>query len=81
MLDLKNLTNGDAGITQEIAPLLRTASVDGAGVNLSGYASVDFHVNAGLNTDGTFTLVVEESTTGAWAGEETAVADADLDGA
>lgn len=80
MLSLKALTNGDTGFSQEIKPLIRTASVDGAGVDLKGYASVDFIINAGTCTDGTHTIVIEESATGAWGGEESAVADADLDG-
>ena len=53
-------------------------TTDGAAIDLRGYDSCLFALHAGTLTDGTYTPVIEESATGTFTGEETAVADADL---
>jgi hypothetical protein len=77
MLDLKNLFNGASGPVSSILPLLRTADVDGSSADLKDYEGCAFLVHCGTVTDGTHTLVLEESDDDStWA----AIADADLDG-
>lgn len=80
MLDLKALIKGGSGLANSVLPLLRTASVDGSAVDLKGYKGAMFLLHCGTVTDGTHTVVLEESDTGAFSGEENAIADADLDG-
>lgn len=55
-------------------------TTDGEAIDLQDYDSCLFVFQAGTITDGDYTLVIEESDTGAFGGEESAVADADLDG-
>lgn len=59
----------------------RTATVAGAGVDLKGFDSAAAVVHFGAITDGGWTPSLTESDTGAFGGEETAVAAADLVGA
>lgn len=55
-------------------------TTDGSAIDLQGYESCTFVMEAGAITDGDYTLVLEESSTGSFGGEETAVADTDLIG-
>lgn len=50
---------------------------DGGAIDTLGYESVEFIALSGTLTDGTYTLGIEESNTGAFAGEENVV-DAEL---
>ena len=53
-------------------------TTDGEAIDLQGYGACLFAFHTGTVTDGTYTPVIEESSTGLFSGEETAVADADL---
>lgn len=55
-------------------------TTDGVAVDLQDYEGCTFVFSIGTVTDGTYTPVVEESDTGAFSGEESAVADGDLIG-
>jgi len=59
----------------------RTATVNGASVPLNGYDSASAVVHFGTIADGGWTPKIQESATGAFAGEENDVAAADLVGA
>lgn len=62
---------------QSLGPAARTASADGAGVDLLGYESAMAVIDAGAWTDGTHTFELQESDDDS---TYTAVADADLQG-
>jgi hypothetical protein len=74
--DLKN------SILEKVALNIQAISsdttTDGAAIDTKGYQSVTFVLQSATLTDGTYTPVIEESDTGAFSGEENAVADADL---
>lgn len=53
-------------------------TTDGTAIDLKGYHSCLFVIQSATITDGTYTPVIEESSTGDFSGEETAVIDADL---
>ncbi len=71
--DIKNSVSA----AQSLAPATRTASANGAGVDLAGYDAAVVVVSTGTITDGTHTIEVQESDDDT---TYTAVADADLDG-
>lgn len=74
MRDLKN----NLKPVQSLAPAARTASANGAGVDLRGFDAAMIVIDVGAWTDGAHQFAVEESADNAtW----TAVAAADLDGA
>lgn len=73
MQDLYNLIS----VAQSLAPAARSSSANGAGVDLQGYDSAVVVVETGAITDGTHTIVVQESDDNS---AYTAVADADLQG-
>ena len=56
-------------------------TTDGASIDTADYdQGLVFNFLCPLYTDGTYTPVLEESATGAFAGEETAIADANMQG-
>lgn len=55
-------------------------TTDGNTIDMQGYNSIMFTLITGTRTAGTLTPLIEESDTGAFTGEETAVADDDLVG-
>ena len=56
-------------------------TTDGASIDTSDFdGGLMFEIMSPLYTDGTYTLLLEESTTGDFSGEETAIADANLIG-
>lgn len=57
MRDLMN----NLAVAQSVAPLLRTATVEGDGVDRRDYDAVGFVFHAGTITDGTFTPSIEVS--------------------
>jgi hypothetical protein len=65
-------------VTSSVLPLLRTASVNGSGVDLRGYDSAMASVHVGTITDGTHTPKIQESDDDS---TYTDVAAADLEGA
>lgn len=71
--DIKN----NVAVAASVLPLLRTATVEGSGVDLRGYDSAMVIVDAGTVTDGTFTPSLEESDDNSTF---TTVAAADLEG-
>ncbi|HXF71505.1 MAG TPA: hypothetical protein VNO79_02715 [Actinomycetota bacterium] len=73
MQDLYN----EISVAQSLAPAARTASANGAGVDLQGFDAAVVVVETGAITDGTHTIQVEESADNSTF---TAVADADLQG-
>ena len=62
------------------ATIASDTTTDGATIDLQNRHGVEFVLRASAYTDGTYTPVIEESDTGAFSGEENAVADADLIG-
>lgn len=72
-MDLKNALN----ISTTLAPAARTASANGAGVDLANFGGAMFVAVVGVITDGTHALTVEESDDNA---AFTAVAASDLVG-
>jgi hypothetical protein len=52
----------------------------GNAIDLQDYQGCLFVLEAGAITDGDYAILLEESDTGVFSGEENAVADADLDG-
>lgn len=73
-LDLKN----NISIAASLGPAARTATANGAGVDLAGFSATAVVVVAGTVTDGTHAIKVQESDDNA---AFTDVAAADLDGA
>lgn len=59
------------------AVIASSTTTDGATIDLNaqGAESVTFHLRVSAYTDGTYTPLIEESTTGAFIGEEVAVDD------
>lgn len=78
MQDLKN----DIAAVVALNPtdISTNTTTDGNSIDMQGYDSLTFLLSAGTVTDGTYTPIIEESDTGDFSGEETAVADADLIG-
>lgn len=78
MKDLKN----DIAVEVALNPQAITTdtTTDGNAIDLQDYESCTFTFFTGTVTDGDYTPVIEESDTGDFSGEETAVADADLIG-
>jgi hypothetical protein len=74
--DLKNSILEKVALN--IQAISSNTTTDGAAIDTKGYQSVTFVLQSATLTDGTYTPVIEESDTGAFAGEENAVADADL---
>lgn len=68
----------EISVAQTLAPALRAASGDGAGVDLQGFDAAVVVVECGVITDGTHTIEVQESDDNV---AFTAVATADLSGA
>ena len=70
----------DLKVTPALNPqtISTDTTTDGTAIDLKGYDSCLFAFQSGTLTDGTYTPVIEESSTGDFSGEETAVADADL---
>lgn len=66
-----------ASVVQSLVPAARTASADGAGVDLAGFERALVVVSSGTITDGTHTIEVQESDDNS---SFSAVADADLEG-
>jgi hypothetical protein len=54
-------TVSNFNFTQSLAPAARTATANGSAVDLSGFNSATFVVNAGAWTDGSHTLKAQES--------------------
>lgn len=76
---MKDLVN-EISIAQSLVPrAITTVSISGATVDLRGYESATFVIDAGDWTDGTHTIVLQESDTDV-DGDFTAIADADLIG-
>ncbi len=79
--------DGHSGIKMAncIGPAALTATTNGASIDMSqdnGYESIEYVVHVGTAlVGGGFTASLEESDTGAFSGEETAVAAADTLGA
>jgi hypothetical protein len=75
--DLQN----NVSAVQSLAPAARTATADGAAVDLANYGSAMVVIDAGTaaGTNPSFTFEVQESDT-TTSGDFTAVAAADLDG-
>jgi hypothetical protein len=71
--DLFNITEAE----QSLRPAARTASANGAGVDLKGFHSALVIIDVGLRTDGSHTFELQESDDNTTF---TAVADADLQG-
>lgn len=63
-----------------IQAITTDTTTDGNAIDLKGYDSAEVYVVTGTVTDGDYTLILEESATGSFGGEETAVADTDLVG-
>lgn len=78
MKDLKN--DIAVAVALNTQAITTNTTTDGNSIDLQDYEGCTFLFSSGTLTDGTYTPVIEESDTGAWAGEETAVADADLIG-
>lgn len=74
--DMKNDIAADVAIPNRAYTTNETFV--GEPIDLRGYQSCTFLFYSGQITDGTYTPVVYESDTGAFSGEETAVADADF---
>ncbi|NUT96733.1 MAG: hypothetical protein HOY78_32400 [Saccharothrix sp.] len=73
MSDIKN----NVDLAHSLAPAARTATTNGASVDLAGYDAAAVVINHGAWTDGTHTFAVQESDDNATFA---AVAAADLDG-
>lgn len=73
---MKDLYN-NVSVAQTLAPAARTASANGAGVDLAGYGSAVVVVETGTITDGTHTIEMQESDDNSTF---TAVADTNLQG-
>lgn len=58
-----------------LAPLARTATANGTGVDLQGYQSCEFYVITGTMTDGAHTINLQESDDNS---TYTSIADADI---
>ena len=70
----------EISVAQSLTPtVLRTASASGATVDLATYEGATFIIDCGVITDGTHTVVLQESDTDV-DGNFTAIADADLVG-
>lgn len=76
--DLKNKHNVTVGLN--LSNITSNTTTDGSAVDLQGDQGCTFIFYSGAVTDGTYTPVIEEDSTGSFAGAETAVADADLIG-
>ncbi len=76
MRDLHN--NVSPAVALDPAAITTDTTTDGNAIDLQGFESCEFIAYSGTVTDGTYTPVIEESDTGAFAGEENAVADAVL---
>lgn len=48
-------------------------TTDGVSIDTAGFEALEYVVTSGTITDGVYTATLEESTTGAFAGEETVV--------
>lgn len=78
---MKDLKNNVAVVNALTPQLINSNTVtDGVTIDLQDYESCTFVIQAGTVTAGNIVPIIEESTTGAFSGEETAVADADLIG-
>lgn len=75
----KDLVN-NISVATTLAPAVRTASANGAGVDLQGYEGAVVVVQTGAITDGTHTIEVQESADDGATDPYAAVADADLQG-
>lgn len=75
-----NRSNFEAKLVQ--TDIISTdTTTDGASLDTSNFdGGITFVLLATAYTDGTYTPIIEESATGAFTGEETAVADANLVG-
>lgn len=78
MRDLKNNIGASSAFDTQL--INSSTTTDGNSIDLKGYDSCTFVIQTGVVTAGAVTVVLEESATGDFSGEETAVADADLIG-
>lgn len=76
--DLK--TKHAVEVALNITAISSDTTTDGETIDLQGKSGCLFTVFSGTLTDGSYTPIIEESATGSFGGEETAVADADLIG-
>jgi hypothetical protein len=80
-MPVKDLRSDIKVVTAQIDVISTDTTTDGAIIDTSHYENgVAFSYVAAAWTDGTYTPLLEESATGAFAGEETPIADANLIG-
>ncbi len=70
--------NSEVRIAMAITPVAATAIADGSAIDTVGFESVVFAIFTGTLGTGTIDFTMEESDTGAFAGEENTVVAADI---